>query len=155
MRARPNQVVRKVVIDGENVHTVARKCWAVLAKMVGTTRELPEMVVRRRKAAHSTGRAWGTYRFALTFGTRADAAKVRELVLHELAHCAHSFTNGLRREKSHGPEYNKILVDAAAKLWRVHVGYGTGYGPSRTLERMLREKLRPSVTQATDVAQAS
>ena len=127
-------------IAGENIQKLARKCWRVLIDVIGRDREreMPRIVVRRRAHHRSTGTAYHDH-IAMTFGANADAAKVRELLLHELAHSAHYISG--RAGLPHGKEYNRILVDAAAKLWGVHVGYGTGYGPSRTLERMLREQL--------------
>jgi hypothetical protein len=81
-------------------------------------------------------------------GPDMDRARLEELILHELTHCADKperLDDG--RRSSHGDNFNRLMLDVARRLWgsRFDVGPGIcggGYGPSRWLTRERRSMLR-------------
>jgi hypothetical protein len=154
-----SRVVAHWTVAGLDVFAVASKCWAALGGMSSKSlpigggsaipprpRSLPSIALRRSATkTYSTGRAYyRRYHVALTFGTAADAAKVWELVLHELAH--HRLGPGY----AHDEIFNRVMSAGAIRLWGLGMPIKRGYGPTRWLEAKLRAQFAsdPAATKA-------
>jgi hypothetical protein len=156
-RARDKETARWTVA-GIDVRDLARACWMALGMVVDEffprrarvrmeewSKRLPTVTLRRRGLASSrgtSGYAHGGREATLLIGVECDQAKLRELVVHELAHCAHYYltrSGDHRLDRPHGDTFNRLMVNAAARLWGVTVGIGSpGYGASAALLKALR-----------------
>lgn len=154
-------------VAGIDVRGLARDCWTALGHVVNEffasrrlfRAALPQVILRRRRprrwsdgehtrvmpAIGTSGWARGHSRVTLLVNPECDRAKIMELMLHELAHCMRACLDdaGSRRtDGPHGDTFNRLMVNAAARMWGVTVGIGKpGYEASRALERALRAKL--------------
>jgi len=88
------------------------------------------------RTGHYSAKYWPFQaRVTATFGPQVSAARVLEVLLHEICHHAAGF--GLVGGPRHGEDFNHALCRAAAALWpwaavHAHDG-GGGYGPSAHL----------------------
>lgn len=159
-------------VAGVDVRGLARECWTALGNVVDeffADRRLvrtgvPTIILRRRRqrrwkyigsdgeytrvvpARGTSGWARGHSRVTLLVNPECDLAKIRELMVHELAHCMHCCLRRDRADRTldgpHGDTFNRLMVNAAARLWGVTVGIGRpGYEASDALERALRAAL--------------
>jgi hypothetical protein len=121
-----------------DVRIVARRCWRAL----GQRSELPAIKLRRRVSRGTCGRAYfGERRVVLSIGPDCDTAKLWELVLHELAHIA-----APEPGEPHGFGFARMMSRGAVVLWDFGLPIERGYGPSRLLERRLRDRFRAAGT---------
>lgn len=149
-------------VAGIDVRALEVECWRALGYVVrdffrsrviaptidhwNDAKRLPAIKLRRRRVTHrgTTGWAYGRGRITLLFAPGVDAANVREVVLHELAHCAHAWllrADDKSLDSSHGHTFNRLLVLAAERLWGVSVPFRSrGYFTSRALADVLRKR---------------
>ena len=98
----------------------------------------PRLIIRRSpRIGYYTGHAWtGRHRITMTLGA-IDRAAVCEIVAHELCHLA------VPPHCGHNDTFNRALRELALSRWGVEIFIdedGGGYGPSRKLTKLLREK---------------
>lgn len=138
--ARTERARARYIVAGIDVRKLVRQCWHALAGCgEGPELRWPEPPTIRVSQAHRI--KYGGHAFpqrnhvSVKFHANADAAIVREVVLHEVTHCV------LGDDERHGPTFNAMLCGAARKLWGFdEVSGGEGYGPSRTLRAWLRKR---------------
>ena len=127
-------------VEGVHVLKLAKQCWKALffGRGDGWMGWIPQIYLKRSKRP-SRGWAYRHGTVQLYAGSDCDAAKIRELVLHEMTHHA------VGLDHSHDTRFNGALADAAHKLWGYPGGGGEGYSGSRALEQWLREQLEAGV----------
>lgn len=140
----------KVTFAGVNVPDLATMCWAKLMRLgyVKQGRRPPRVEVKRTQAGNTRGRAGvrgmsdGLPYVTFYIGPDADAASIKELVLHEMCHHIDgAWDRG--DHNNHDHRFNGALCDVAHVLWGFDVvSSGEGYEPSRKLQAWLRENVR-------------
>lgn len=161
-------------VAGIDVRALAHDCWVALGHVVDEffaarrlfRAALPQVILRRRRprrwkyigsdgeytrvmpARGTSGWARGHSRVTLLVNPECDAAGLLSLVVHDLAHCMHCCLRRNRADRTldgpHGDTFNRLMVNAAARLWGVTIGIGRpGYDATNALEQALRDKVAP------------
>lgn len=150
-------------VAGEDLRKLAAKCWTALGAVIAESDTLrgrlafsfrldtwaariPSIRLRRRGNGRGGSSGYArrfANRITLVIGHDCDRAKILELMVHEMAHCARfKLSTLLRSDGPHGTTFNLLMTRAAAKLWDVHVSPGPrGYWASHMLVKKLREQL--------------
>jgi hypothetical protein len=131
---------------GVDIRRFAKRCWIALTtakypngmSTIGQlTWRMPKIGLTRstlhpkQAAGHGAPR-----RVTLRFGHMTTRAAVEMVVLHELCHAVRGRGEG----GWHDAEFNRLMSKASIELFDIGLPIGSGYGPSRFLERALAKR---------------
>jgi hypothetical protein len=142
---------RHRTFGGVDVVQFARRAWQHVLKSRHRDARTPHGIPSIRVTGASYpfddhGSAWiDRHHISMRFGSQTHRAQVECTIVHELCHCAAPEEDAGERRTMHGPRYNTLLCDVAKRIWGKDFDIGPataggGYGPSRVIEKKLRER---------------